>query len=809
MPNRHYDEPNQSDATLLVSVEDLIYRALGSPNENTVNFKLVQMILHILARQQRMLEQRVEIREEDFEVSQPREKSTSTSSSSKSPRTPGRKKMAGIKEEREPKKKDTDKKKDAEKEKEEKETKHQKEKAELISKKEQKSPKELEKIAKKDKEKAEKERKQAEKEREKSPVSTKGGEKTKIAVTESRPRASIDVVTQSQFAVLEATVNELKSLALPKPLALPDNEQLKSDLARGSASLPDTMQAMQVDARVKAAEEAINRMTGILTQLTAAGGLSEDLADKVEEVITEHALETVEAKPSELKPAEETSIFTISFSQSVKSRPSIAVRKSVSVDPKISQAPLSRPSSVSTPVTPKPSQATTSKASIVSRISSMFTGPGVTHEEMNAALKALRNELSKNLENLTTRAITAAENALHTAKVVADRLDIALKLDLRISTLYSLVGDYAEQLSGFDDGLTTQMQSFQDQMAQIRTDLKNGLSQLENVNNNAEGAAVIELTERYQDLVTELDSTLHAHKALTTLQSELGGEMHSLVECVEMLREQKCDRDEVLDGLRDKADATRLAGLLTEIDFAAARADFERRIELCHDKFRRQEAVWMAAIRDLTHITDHKAELVELLSARDDARRRLRELHARRARRAAVYDTHHGFFKPSKAALLTREVSAGAVCGACGAAALMAAHDAARGAPARLPALRPPPEDDLHPPCISDWIGPEPPSDKHVCRRWCGGSHTLLAGAAPRERAPPGPPPAPSARAPPGPPPAPSARYAGYGEDGRLYMMEEELKPCLECNLLSTEAPPAADGGAGDSPASRPPTQDA
>lgn len=40
---------------------------------------------------------------------------------------------------------------------------------------------------------------------------------------------------------------------------------------------------------------------------------------------------------------------------------------------------------------------------------------------------------------------------------LADKLDIALKLNTRINSLYSLVTDYAEQLNGFDAGLTTQV----------------------------------------------------------------------------------------------------------------------------------------------------------------------------------------------------------------------------------------------------------------------------------------------------------------------------------------------------------------
>ncbi|XP_063828565.1 uncharacterized protein LOC135077955 [Ostrinia nubilalis] len=72
MPRR--DEPNMSDTTLLVSVEDLINMAMGPSDKNVVNFKLIQTVLHILARQMRMLEQRVEIRITDARESSPKRK---------------------------------------------------------------------------------------------------------------------------------------------------------------------------------------------------------------------------------------------------------------------------------------------------------------------------------------------------------------------------------------------------------------------------------------------------------------------------------------------------------------------------------------------------------------------------------------------------------------------------------------------------------------------------------------------------------------------------------------------------------------
>lgn len=58
---------------------------------------------------------------------------------------------------------------------------------------------------------------------------------------------SIEVVTQSQFALLEAAVKELEAKGgPPPPPKMPDNKKLKEDIVKGSASLTDTMHAMNV-----------------------------------------------------------------------------------------------------------------------------------------------------------------------------------------------------------------------------------------------------------------------------------------------------------------------------------------------------------------------------------------------------------------------------------------------------------------------------------------------------------------------------------------------------------------------------------
>ncbi|VVC88741.1 unnamed protein product [Leptidea sinapis] len=852
------DEPNMSDRTLIVTVEDLISRAFGPEHNNTVNFKTMQMVLNILAQQMRMLEQRVEIKISDIT---PHETTKYEYASAKhSPRQkPNLAKLKETKlrigaeekvqkfpvaEEKATKEKDKmiskeqqrlgkDKEKEvktAQKEIERNETTtsnapvkdDQVQKAEMAPKVETKMEREsrraqrgeerkermkskederAERAAQKEREKAErsasKERERAQREAEKQKereerIAEKIAEKIKekreeecltdqqkeekrafkekereerskskerekaeraalkeiekkerteqkererlekearremernerdnqrklrlerIRAMAEKPRGSIDVVTQSQFALLVDAVEELQVQVEPaKPLALPQNKQLMSELASGSATLQGTMEAMQLDARVKAAEDMIGRMTGLLTQLTAGEGLEQ-----------EFRLDTPD--------------------QTMTAKGSMS-RKSVMIDPSAKQ-------SATRSVREMASSVGVSRSSVRNAASSMSIFTAVTHNDMERALRDLREELTTAMNNMTTRPAMLADTALSTSKTVAEKLSIALGLDDRLTMQHALAQDYTEQLLGLDAGLNSQLQGFQDQMAQIRIDLRRGLEQVYNVNNNAETAAMAELSDRHRELVTALDETVHAHRSLTRMQSQLGGELH--------------------------ADISRLAGLLTEIEFAKARADLEKRLFNCHDKFKKQENIWMAAIKDLSKITDGKADLIDLLSTRDLCEKRLQELHDCLVALAIKLG------EPD-AAILKRKLADGGACASCGLKALMSPVDATYGAPPRLPALRTPPAGaptisiSTEGPCLAVDMAPTAPEERHICRRWVGGSHTLISESTRR-----GPASSVNLQA------VPTKKYVSYGIDGRLYMMEEELKPCIECNKLDDE----------------------
>lgn len=97
-------------------------------------------------------------------------------------------------------------------------------------------------------------------------------------------------------------------------------------------------------------------------------------------------------------------------------------------------------------------------------------------------MTALKNQMSFEIQQMTSKANAAADNAIKTAQIVgeftklsmcclsiyvrwmtssvscaAEKLEPAIGMADRINVLRLVVADYAEQLNGFDAGLTTQV----------------------------------------------------------------------------------------------------------------------------------------------------------------------------------------------------------------------------------------------------------------------------------------------------------------------------------------------------------------
>lgn len=72
--------------------------------------------------------------------------------------------------------------------------------------------------------------------------------------------------------MLQTQVEELKKTAAPLPIpSMPDDEKLKSDLVKGTASLTDTMQAMQVGRKSGVSHSNRSTSSGIQNDFIVPG----------------------------------------------------------------------------------------------------------------------------------------------------------------------------------------------------------------------------------------------------------------------------------------------------------------------------------------------------------------------------------------------------------------------------------------------------------------------------------------------------------------------------------------------------------
>lgn len=81
------------------------------------------------------------------------------------------------------------------------------------------------------------------------------------------------------------------------------------------------------------------------------------------------------------------------------------------------------------------------------------------------------------------------------------------------------------------------------------------------------------------------------------LNTKLHHNLQSLYTQVEILKDVKCDREEVEDALKDKAGIGALNGLVTLRQFDSVRGDLEKKIGVSYDKFNCQEIIWQVSLQ--------------------------------------------------------------------------------------------------------------------------------------------------------------------------------------------------------------------
>ncbi|XP_047527042.1 myosin-10-like isoform X1 [Vanessa atalanta] len=600
-------------------------------------------------------------------------------------------------------------------------------------------------------------------------VSSEDGE-TKSGAFHDSKGLNLSIVTKDQFDNLAETVKELQEKFSSVGKALfPENTKLMQDLRRG-ASLTDAMAALQLSARLDAAEMTLQQMLSLITDLAIRKGI--EIADIRE---NETEMKDILDAPSH-----------VSGIPSHVSRKSTARKQSLKVEKKIQALPTQ--------------SAETSHTEIVEHfieepMSEPADEPNVKKDtinvyEMDNAMQEVYESLLKTVKNMTSKVGSTAENALKIAHKLEEKVNNATTLDVRMDDIETLVSDYAEKINTLDTGLSSQMTNYQEQLTQMQHDLEAGLESMTEAiaNTGGDTTAIAELNFSFNNLQIDFDATNLKQKELRENQDMFSSDLTSLWKQIEILRGTKSDRDEVADALRDKAGIGALNGLVTQQQFDAVRGDFEKRIAASYDKFNNQEIIWQKAIDDLLRELNEKAGLEQIASLRDDINTNLEKL------RSKVNAMMEIVGEPRLAAT-TKKLFRDTACLSCSSPAHMDIDE-----PNVIPPLPALPNPSRRPPIIEAENITKPKEDgdhglcypgrpiqhpkdprSHYCQRYCGGSHTVVTNTSKR---------------------APAGMIissfrqtnSGIGVDGKTYKIDEpepKLTPCVPCNLPNVTPAPS------------------
>ncbi|XP_073952000.1 uncharacterized protein isoform X2 [Choristoneura fumiferana] len=531
----------------------------------------------------------------------------------------------------------------------------------------------------------------------------------------------LSVVTKEQFEKLVAQVNELRERFNPVGVPeFPENIEIMKSLRRG-ASLTDAMAALQISARLEAFEKAFGIMISLLTTLAlkTPGVNLKDFRDLAKDYGVEvpHEIEIIELK---------------------RESPESVLEE----EPK----------------------------------------DCVTYEELDHAMVELHDEVISSMKKLTVTAQADTDKNKQIVREIEQHLSMLLNFGERFEQLEAEVAQYSDKVNAIDTTLSSQITSFQEHLAQMQFDLETGLENLSEALANAstDPEVIAELNRNLTALKEDLEFAASRQKESKDFQNDMALDLADLWKQIELIREAKSDRDEVTDALRDKAGIGSLNGLVSLEQFQAVRGDLEKRIRAAYDKFNNQEVVWQKIIDELITKLNEKGDWTQFIALRDGIGKYLNEFRDK-------IDKLLQIVGEPRAAATSKLLFRNTECLSCRVPARMETEPPTVPL---LPALKKPSagdakdigqpgEDGDHRICIQGLPIPHPRDPRsHVCRRYCGGSHTMIP-TVPRAtqgititR-------------------LPNEVSATVGADGKTYMTDElkVRKPCFACNVPKTSEP--------------------
>ncbi|CAG4924111.1 unnamed protein product [Colias eurytheme] len=325
----------------------------------------------------------------------------------------------------------------------------------------------------------------------------------------------------------------------------------------------------------------------------------------------------------------------------------------------------------------------------------------------------------------------------------------------RMNDLEKRLKECCDNLGKKDGIIQDQINSFQDQIEYLTRQIA-ALAQSQNANalspdmfKDIQG--LMTLFQTVQDMQNQLKLVHETALQLAAEKEDRLYNMNALLEQIELLKTIKLDREDMVEAMAEKADLRMLARKVSHDQFEMACDDLSRGLEHALGKLTLQESLWQQALDDIQREIEMKLDKMELSPVKEFFNNKLRQLQENLKEMAALRREVEAAGTKKK---LLRDVN----CISCDARAVMPMEAASN-----VPVSRPMPANLSMKPYLSyeldairktqatnvpqrnmrDWENiekqmgqtkqppPKPKSetDKHLCNRYCGGSHTTTTAA--------------------------------------------------------------------------------
>ncbi|XP_061710437.1 uncharacterized protein LOC133520115 isoform X2 [Cydia pomonella] len=302
-------------------------------------------------------------------------------------------------------------------------------------------------------------------------------------------------------------------------------------------------------------------------------------------------------------------------------------------------------------------------------------------------------------------------------------------------------GTVQDQLNNFQDQIDHLMR----QLGALHEDL--GVLKLSpNLAKDLEG--LLQLYQTVQDMQEQLHQVNEVARQLAGEKDDRHQHIKALLEQIEILKTIKMDREDMAEAMAEKADLRMLARKVSHDQFEMACDDLSRGLEHALGKLNTQEALWQQVLDDVQREIESKLDKMELSPLKEFFETKLRLLQDNLKQMASLRRNVEAAGTKRR---LLREVN----CISCDADAVMPLENTAAIASKPLPAhlsmkpylsyeldtIRKTQASNLPQRNLHDWEtiekqkAPKAPvkvrsdTDKHICNRYCGGSHTTTTPA--------------------------------------------------------------------------------